>query len=98
MSLHPTIQALRPYLNAWGMDHQDEVLAAIHQAPPPGLIFPPSHLTRAQAARVLERPLTTVMWQAKPGRPLQAETWHGTPMIPAWRVMLELAKRMENHA
>lgn len=65
------------------------------QPPPPGVIYPPSHLTRAQAARILKRTGGTVYGQSRKGGPLEAETWHGTKMIPAWRVMLELKKIME---
>lgn len=65
------------------------------QPPPPGVIFPPSHATRAMVARILKRPFTTVNSQTRKGGPLEAETWHGTKLIPMWRVMLELKKKTE---
>lgn len=67
-----------------------------HQPPPPGMIYPPSHLTRAQAARILKRTGGTVYGQSRKGGPLEAETWHGTKMIPAWRVLQALREQQED--
>ena len=57
--------------------------------PPAGIILTPTHVTRAQAARILGRSKQTVYWQARQGGPLQPEDWWGTPMIPMHRVMAE---------
>lgn len=64
-----------------------------HRPPRPYMIHPPSHVTRAQAARILSRPYSTVADQTRPGGPLQAEDWYGTAMIPVHRVIAELAKQ-----
>lgn len=60
----------------------------VHTRPPEGMIFPPSHVTRGQAVRILA-PLaeSSVYWHSRPGGHLQAEVWHGTMMIPTWRVI-----------
>lgn len=47
----------------------------------------PSHVTRAQAARILGLSLTYVCNISKPGDPLEAEMHWGTAMIPVWRIL-----------
>lgn len=68
-------------------------LRATLRVPPGCTLVPPSHVTLIQASRILHRLKQTVHYQARPGGPLQAETWHGVRMIPMFRVMLELAKK-----
>lgn len=67
-----------------------------HSAPPPGMIYPPSHLTRAQAARILKRTGGTVYGQSRKGGPLEAEKWWGTPMVPMWRIIQALREQQKD--
>jgi hypothetical protein len=60
------------------------------QPPPPGVIYPPNLITRAQAARIVKKSPARVHILAKPGGPLQTEDWYGTPMVPMWRVVAYL--------
>ena len=62
------------------------------QAPPPGVIYPPSHITQAQAVRIIKKSPAHVNALCVQGGPLQAEVWHGTKMIPMWRLALYLQK------
>jgi hypothetical protein len=66
-----------------------------HPKPPPGMITSPSHVTRAQAARILGRHAQTVYHQSVKGGPLETEDWWGARMIPVYRVMAELEKQRE---
>ena len=53
----------------------------------------PTHVTFAQAWRLLGRSKSTVHGWMKQGGPLEAETWYGLRMIPLWRVMEQLRKQ-----
>ena len=63
--------------------------------PPPGVIFPPTYLTKSQVARVVGLSAARVGILAKPGQALQSETWHGTEMIPMYLVMAFLEHKKE---
>jgi len=60
------------------------------QALPPGVIQPPNLITQAQAVRITGKSAAHVNALAAQGGALQFELWHGTKMIPMWRVMLYL--------
>jgi hypothetical protein len=93
VSTHPTIAALRPYLNAWGWDHPQEVLAALSAVKPRhGIILAPSHVLPAQASRILQMPSTTISYRVKHGN-MASEVWWQTTMIPMSAVMAELKKK-----
>ena len=68
-------------------------MSDLFPAPPPGMIFPPTYLTKSQVARVVGLSAARIGILAKPGQALQSETWHGTEMIPMYRVMAFLADR-----
>lgn len=68
-------------------------MSDLFPAPPPGMIFPPTYLTKSQVARVVGLSAARVGILAKPGRALQSETWHGTEMIPMYRVMAFIEER-----
>lgn len=95
--LNPTIQALRPYLNQWGMDHPEEVLLVLQGLaipPPPGVILAPNLYTRPQTARILECSPQAINDRIHRGT-LPVETWWGVKMIPAAAVSAALRKKVK---
>ncbi len=56
--------------------------------PPPGVLIPPTLVTRAQASRILKKSAARIHQLSQKGCALETEDWHGTPMIPMWRVCL----------
>ena len=70
-------------------------MSELYPKPPPGMIFPPTYLTKSQVARLVGLSAVRVGILAKPGEVLQSETWYGTEMIPMYRVMAFLEDRRE---
>ena len=70
-------------------------MSDLFPGPPPGMIFPPSHVTRAQAARMINAAIApkdslSSVWIYKQFR---VEKWYGTGMIPLFKVMAFIADR-----
>ena len=58
-----------------------------HKMNPRNVSKPPTHLTRAQAARLLKIPMVSIYWHCRKGGPFEVETWWETPMIPMEQIM-----------